>query len=291
MVMPVLDSLRRSYPGLDPKVFGESGYTIIRGLFEVEEIERLRVQVAETFAEMEQRGRVGTDPGIEGTIRAMDGDLLSIPSLRHVLLDQRIVGAVGELLGGEPVYFGDSSVRMGANGMRAWHRDNVNRRKWRWGPDWHGSYPLLRCGLYMQDHAVHSGGLALRPRSHDDMYRLPTLPKLVESKAGDLIVWNLRTLHCGEVVRLRGASKLPLHPRLQTRLPASLRMPEDRERIVMFMGFAREDPHLEHYLAYLKTRDYMQGAWANSRFGSEVWSEAESAGLRMLRPVSAYGAA
>ncbi len=189
------------------------------------------------------------------------------------------------------MYFGDSSVRFGANGQRAWHRDNVNRRKWRGGPDWHGRYPLLRCGLYLQDHAHHSGGLALRPRSNDAGRPLPTFAKLVDTKAGDLVVWNLRTLHCGEVVRMRGLPMLPLHPKVQSLLPAGLRVPDDKQRIVLFMGFALADPHLEHYLAYLRTRDYMLAAWEKSRFPPEAWAEAEAAGLRMLRPVPAYGTA
>lgn len=284
-----MDHQRRSFPGLDPRAVHERGYTIVRDLFEAEEVERLRRQVLETFAEMKQRGRVGTDPGREGTIKSLNGDLLSIPSLRHVLLEPRILRVVSELLGGEPVYFGDSSVRVGANGARAWHRDNVDRRKWRWGPDWRGSYPLLRCGLYLQDHAFHSGGLALRPRSNDTKHPLPTLGKLVDSKAGDLVVWNLRTLHSGEVVRMRGLPALPLNPRLQSRLPVRLRVPDDGARIVLFMGFALPHRHLENYLAYLRTRDYMQGAWSHSRFGQEVWDEAERAGLHMLRPVPAYG--
>ncbi|HEY7829986.1 MAG TPA: phytanoyl-CoA dioxygenase family protein [Solirubrobacteraceae bacterium] len=287
--MAVLDLQSKSLPGLDPAAFHERGYTLVRGLFEAEEVERLRSRVTETFAEMEQQGRVGGDSATEGTIKGMDGDLLSIPSLRDVLLDPRILKTVGELLGGAPVYFGDSSVRIGVNGMRAWHRDNVDRRKWRWGPDWHGSYPLLRCGLYLQDHSRHSGGLALRPRSHDAKYLLPTLPKLVGSKAGDLVVWNLRTLHSGEVVRMRGLPTLPLSPRLQSRLPTRMRVPYEKERIVLFMGFALPDRHLDNYLAYLKTRDYMRGSWSHSRFGPEVWEQAEKAGLRMLRPLPAYG--
>jgi Phytanoyl-CoA dioxygenase (PhyH) len=279
----------KSLPGLDPEAFAKRGYTIVRGLFDASEAEELRKLVSETFIELEQQGRVGADPGDEGTIKGVGGDLLSIPSLRHVLLDPRILRVAGELLGGEPVYFGDSSVRVGANGKRAWHRDNVNRRKWRRGPDWHGTYPLLRCGLYLQDHAHHSGGLALRPRSHDAARPLPTLAKLVDTKAGDLVAWNLRTLHSGEVVRMRGLPTLPLNPRVQSRLPPRLRVPDDRQRIVLFMGFALADRHLDNYLTYLRTRDYMLAAWEKSRFPNEVWEEAEQAGLRMLRPVPAYG--
>jgi hypothetical protein len=287
-LMQAREQQSRSFQGLDPVLFRDRGYTVVRGLFEAAEVQQLRSQVIETFAEMERQGRVGTDPGRDGTIRGLESDLLSIPSLRHVLLDPRILHAVGELLGGEPVYFGDSSVRIGGSGARAWHRDNVNRARGR-GPDWRGSYPLLRCGLYLQDHALHSGGLALRPYSHESRRLLPTLPTHAASRAGELVAWNMRTVHTGEVVRLRGAPGLVLHPRVQSRLPTGLRVPEERDRIVLFMAFGLPSAHLDRYVGYLSAHHHMQRAWSGSRFGQKVWDEATRAGLHVLRPTPAYG--
>lgn len=280
----------RSLTHLDRKDFRARGYTVVRGLFAPEEIARLRVIAQDTIAQGEREGRVASGPGKEGTIRSGAGDLLSIPSLRHVLLDPRLLEVVGELLGCQPQYFGDSSFRIGKNGVRGWHRDNVNRRRWRGGPDWSDPYPLLRCGLYLQDQARHSGGLALRPHSNRPGLVRPTLPKLVDARAGDLVVWELRTVHSGEAVRLRGLPDLPLHPRLQTLLPQGARLPDDGERIVFFMTFAGPGAHLDHYIEYLESRDYMQGAWAGSRFGPEVWEQARQAGLHVLQPIPAYGA-
>jgi Phytanoyl-CoA dioxygenase (PhyH) len=280
----------KSLPQFDPIAFWARGYAIVRGLFDLAEVWRLRAIAEEAISQAERAGRAGSDPGAEGTIRGGPGDLLSIPSLRHVLLDPRVVGVARELLGGQPQYFGDSSVRIGKNGVRGWHRDNVNRRRWRGGPDWRDPYPLLRCGLYLQDQARHSGGLALRPGSNRLGRVRPTLPKLVDASAGDLVVWTLRTVHSGEAVRLRGLPGLPLHPRLQTLLPQRLRLPDDGERIVLFMTFARTGALLDHYLEYLKSRDYMRTAWAASQFEPETWMQAEQAGLHVLRPIPAYGA-
>jgi hypothetical protein len=280
-----------SPPVVDPATFRERGYTVVRGLFSAEEVKRLRAIALETAAEAEREGRLATQTGKEGTTRARGGDLLSMPSLRHVLLDPRVVGVMSQLIGGEPVYFGDSSFRVGKCGLRGWHRDNVNRRRWRKGPDWSDPYPLLRCGLYLQDSARHSGGLALRPGSSRLGAIRPTLPKLVDNHPGDLIVWTLRTVHSAEVVRLRGLPGLPLHPRLQTWLPPSLRAAEDGERIVLFMTFGGAGEQLDYYIDYLKQREDMKGSWACSRFGPEVWAQAEQAGLRVLQPVPEYGSA
>jgi hypothetical protein len=282
--------LTRSLPGLDRSALRERGYTVVRQLLDAAEVGSLRERALEAVADAERQGRVGVEQGGEGTIRGCKGDLLGNPFLRQVLLDPRVLEVVGELLGGEPVYFGDSNFRVGRNGNRGWHRDNVDSARWRGGPDWHDPYPLLRCGLYLQDQARHSGGLALRPRSNRPGRLLPTLPRLVDARAGDLVAWDLRTVHSGEAVRMRGLPSLPLNPRLQTRLPEGIRVPEDGERIVMFMTFALAGPHLDNYIAYLKTRDYMLESWSSSRFGPEVWAEAERAGLQMLRPLPAYGA-
>jgi hypothetical protein len=298
--MSDLDHQIRSSPAIDPAAFREQGYTIVRQLLKPDEVTRLRATAREVIEQ--EPADLLRDLSREGTSLVGETDLLCNPSLRHVLLDRRLLRVVEELLGGKPLYFGDSSVRVGKGGIRGWHRDNVNRRR-TWhrddinrlrigrGPDWHDEpYPLLRCGIYLQDQSGHSGGLALRPGSNRRGRLLPTLPKLVDAGAGDLIVWDLRTVHSGEVVRLRGLPDLPLHPRLQTRLPESLRIPDDGERIVLFMTFALEGSHLDYYLRYLKSRDYALKTWSASRFGPEVWAEAESAGLHVFAPVPEYGA-
>jgi hypothetical protein len=277
-----------SVPRVDRVAFRRRGYTVIERLFSVDEVERLRKVALDTLAERTREGRASADPGIEGTIRGPGGDLLSIPSIRGVLLDPRVLQVARELLGGAPHYFGDSSLRVGKNGVRGWHRDNVNRRRWRGGPDWHDPYPLLRCGLYMQDQAHFSGGLALRPHSNRSRRLTPTIGKLVRARAGDLVVWDLRTVHSGEVVRMRGLSRLALHPRLQTALPDVLRVPEERERVVMFMTFALPSEHLDRYVAYLQTRDYMREAWAGARVTAQVWDQAQDAGLSVFRSIPEY---
>lgn len=278
-----------SHPGASRTRLSREGYTVVADLLGGGEVERLRETAVKTIAELETQGLTTTERGQDGTLRASTCDLLSIPSLRHVLLDARLLGVIEQLLGGRPCYFGDSSVRVGKTGARAWHRDNVDRVRWRGGPDWADPYPLLRCGLYLQDQARHSGGLALRPCSNRPERRLPTLPRLVRAKAGDLVAWDLRTVHSGEVVRARGLPWLALNPRLQTLLPQAMRVPDDRDRIVMFMTFGLAGSHLDNYLAYLKTRDYMRDSWINSRFGREAWDEAENAGLTVLHPTPEYG--
>jgi hypothetical protein len=297
--MPDTQPHPQAFAGVDRDAFRKRGYVLARQVLDVQEVQRLRSLAKEAVAEGEREGRISPTRGREGTL-CNGGDLLGIPTLRHILLDPRVLGIVRELLGGEVVYFGDSNLRIGKNGERGWHRDNVDRRRYwhldsgsgrRWGsgPDWEGEYPILRCALYLQDQARYSGGLALRPCSNRSGFLRPTLPMLVDAHIGDLVAWELKTVHSAEVARLRWLRGFPLHPRVQTWLPQSMRVPEQTSRTVLFMTFARPGPHLDRYLDYLKSRDYMEAQWASSRFGLEALGEAERSGLRVIKPVPTYG--
>jgi phytanoyl-CoA dioxygenase PhyH len=285
----VIDRLPNSFPGVDRDEFRARGYTVVKRLFELEEIEALRGDAARAMTSLESTGLAVSDPGPEGVARYGRCDVLSIPEVRHVLLDRRLIAVIEELLGDRPTYFGESVLRIGKHGGRAWHRDNVDRTKRLGGLDWHDPYRILRCGLYMQDQTHHSGGLAVRPRSNRPGAQIRSLPVFVEAEPGDLVVWDLRTVHSGEVVRLRLAPKVPLHPSLQTRLPQRLRLGDARERMVLFMSFGLRGPHLDHYLDYLNTREQNREIWETSRFGPEVWEQAADAGLDVLGVTPEYG--
>jgi hypothetical protein len=283
------DTRPTAFPGVDHDQFHARGYTVVKRLFEPAETEMLRMDATAAMEAAERNGLAVNDPGPEGVARYARCDVLSLPEVRHVLLDRRLIAVIGELLGGRPTYFGESVLRIGTHGGRAWHRDNADRSKRLGGLDWHEPYRILRCGVYMQDQAHHSGGLAVRPRSNRPGLRLRSLPVFVEAEPGDLIVWDLRTVHSGEVIRLRHAPKVPLHPWLQSHLPASLRLDDAGERMVMFMSFGLRGPHLDHYIEYLMTRDQNREIWATSRFGPEVWEQAAEAGLDLLGVTPEYG--
>src|SRR3954462_4462530 len=92
------------------------------------------------------------------------GDILSKDELRYTVLDDRILHLVKTVLGGNPVYWGDSNYHFGV-GFRGFHRDNVDRTDMT-APDWDGDYPIVRLAIYLQDHKNYSGGLKIRVGSH-----------------------------------------------------------------------------------------------------------------------------
>jgi hypothetical protein len=277
--------------GLDLETFHRKGYALARRVFERDEAEAIRQQVVDQIEALEAKGEAVVDEGDAGRALHPPADMLTYEPLRRILLDPRLVGVVADALGGTPAYWGESSVVVGAfGGARAWHTDAYET------PVTTGrDYPMVRCGLYLQDIEHFSGGLAVRPRSH--VRRLKKVPlafhpspvDLVDSEPGDLVIWDMRIIHAGEVVRFRPLPGLGLPLSLQGRLPAGLRLAEERRRVVMFPTFGLPGADLESYLAYQRTRDWMLKIWNASSFPGTVWDEAEKAGLKLVSPVAGWG--
>jgi hypothetical protein len=179
--------------------FATDGFVVVRKVFSAEEIDEMRRQVQRQVEADRAEGRFEDSFFRYMGVKSGKGDLLSKIHLRGILLDERILEIARSLLPPKPlVYFGESTYQLGSSG-RYFHRDNVDRSKAE-GPDWRGEYTLLRLGIYLQDHRRHSGGLKVRNGSHlHDGGR----PCLVDSEVGDVVVWNMRTLHSGNAVRLR----------------------------------------------------------------------------------------
>lgn len=277
---------------VDADAFSRDGYTVVRNVFSAEEIGDLRRR---TFAQVDldrSQGRLYTHPYLP--FKYGKGDLLSKPLLQDVILDDRIIGIARQLLPRGPlVYFGDSVYNIGM-GARGFHRDNIDQGNMA-GPDWNGPYTLLRLGIYLQDHRYRSGGLRIKVGSH---LRESGQPILVDSEVGDVVVWNMRTLHSGNAVRLRfwpSFGHLPTVRNLRRfkigegDIPMWLQLPQD-ERIALFMSFGVESAHLDRYInEYLSKADEPRERMKISRFGDEVWQSAERKHLKILRLHPDYG--
>jgi hypothetical protein len=244
---------------------------------------------------------------------ALPGDLTSHPRLCGIPVDERLVTVARALLGAPPVHFRDSAVGIGGS-LRGWHKDNRNSDRYAPdGEDWQGDYPLVRMGIYCEDHARHSGGLAVRRGSH----RLSDAPRVrvartfwgavrrvrngphvrelatgmlhagrpvhVASRAGDLVAWNMRITHQGHTVRPRGLPGLKLPPVFENRLPAALQRPEECERVAIFLSYGAPSHHTDRFVEWLKERDYFAPRTRDRPMCEEV-AAAVPAGLTLLDP-------
>lgn len=250
--------------------YRQHGLALQSSVFTLSEIHQLRQLVRLQLRLDDKRLRdvpvtgfkVGFQDTHSPTVHAYS-DLATKPYLRWLITEPRILNMARSCLGPGPlIYFGDSGYQVGQGGY-GWHRDNIDRQHAE-GPDWEGDYPLIRVGLYLQDHSWHSGGLKVQVGSHRAESGKPVM---VDTEAGDLVAWNLRILHSGNAVRLRGFSKWAIQPHRHLRkgqlgeraIPLWLRRPEAQERMALFLTYGQPGTHLDRYLEhYFRRPDVRQ---------------------------------
>lgn len=220
--------------------FEQQGYLIVRNVFTPAEVEQLRQAAYDHRDRQQARGLVAQVK----QAASVKGDLLSKDGLGWIIYDSRIVAIATELLGDKPVYFSDSTYQIGT-GTRGFHRDNIDRYVFGQGADWDGPYPLIRFGVYLQDHDSFSGGIRFKAGSHRSADGADVF---ADTRAGDIVVWNMRTLHSGNARRLKGLGNLPLHVGLENRLPDFLFREQQGERVSLFFSYGLEGKHLDRYL-------------------------------------------
>lgn len=256
-------------------VYERDGFTIVKGVFSLEEVLAMRKACAEVFAET--GGKIG--------------ELATYPQLRRVLLDDRVIAIARAALGKAVVYFGDSNFYANSRFDRHIHNDARGDAE---DPST-SDYPILRMGIYLQDHAFHSNGLKVRPRSHKSVFwnvrnglrlvgiggkRLspgafrPRWFYNVPTEPGDLVFWNLRTHHAGHALRLRGLDGFALPPAVEGLVPARMARPMAKERYAIFMSWGRESAALSAYVKSLAYLPGYQGVWQRSSFDAQVVRDA-----------------
>jgi hypothetical protein len=217
---------------------------------------------------------------IEGKKKNPKGDLFQDENLWKVLMDDRILKIVKQVMGENPVYFGDSNISFDVSD-NGFHKDNVDRFNPE-GGDWKGPYTIIRMGIYLQDHTQHSGGITLREKSH----KVPGVGhgKIlnVRSAEGDVLSWFLTTTHSANAHVLNFAPNWHLHPRLVRRIPKFLVQPKIRPRIALFFSWAVNDDKLQRFTEYLKTREYGVERWRNSVYPADRIEAAKQKGVTVL---------
>lgn len=249
---------------VDREAFDRDGYLVFSGLFAPDEV-----------AEMRRLAVAG---------RAHAGDMLSHPLLGGFALDDRVLSIAKSLVGSPLVYFGEGGCNFQQDPPMRFHKDNVDRYDPD-GPDWRGGFSLIRMGLYLQDHLRHSGGLAVQPGSHRIASRRAGPQRYLGPGAGDLVVWDMRITHRGRASLFRWP-RLPVPARIDRGLPRFLRAGSDGERIVLFVSFGGDDPHLARYLTYARTRQWGVDKWSRVEHSPELVARAREKGV-VVRDVKA----
>jgi Phytanoyl-CoA dioxygenase (PhyH) len=269
-----------------PQQFKEEGYVLKPSVFTPSEIHTFRKRVYEQYAIDEAAGLTFQLTNTSSKARYAKGCLLSKQLLREILLDDRILAFAREILGTEHiVYFGDSSYQIGT-GLRGFHRDCLDR-EYNSGKDWESDYTLIRVGLYLQDHSNFSGGLKVKPGTHEKKDG-PSV--FVNNKPGDVVAWSLKLLHSGNAVKLKMLPTLCIdNQSIEKRIPNFLKKEEDQERISLFMTFAAPGGHVERYIEeYEKKRADTVAHLKASHYDSPTlqWAKNKGVEVQVIFPES-----
>jgi hypothetical protein len=265
---------------IDVQKFWEQGYLILKNVFSVAQVESFRQAIDNQLIIDRKKGLVTENAGVTYA----SGDLLSKELLREIFLDKQIIKAVTDVLGDTPIYFGDSSYQVGHT-SGGYHRDNVDRNFGE-GQDWQGRYDIVRLGIYFQDHKYHSAGLKIKRGTHNIANGRSYI---VESEVGDVIIWNMRILHSGHAVRLKGLRTLPIDYG-ERYIPKFLQIPEERTRKAMFFAFGLLGKDFDHYKNdYMLKRDSVIEHLRNSQFDKESQKLANRGDFKLVKIIPEYG--
>ena len=239
------------------EVFWRDGFIVVRDLLPSSEAEAFR-----------------QDALLDPTNR----DLLCHPSLRKLLLNDRLLEVIKSLIGPKLVYFGDSSINIGDTDA-GFHKDNPDKDDPE-APDWQSKYPLVRFGIYAQNHMRKPNGLDLRQGSHEHCSTTVGKHVYADTRIGDAVIWNLRTSHSGSGMTVSGR---PIDPdsvvgKVLRRLPV-LRDKPAVKRVAFFGTFGAPGAHLDRYVEYLRTRQYKVDGWKRSHYEESAIAEANDQGI------------
>jgi len=240
----------------------KEGYVVVPNVFSSEELDDIAIRV-ESSAKKNIQASLANDES--NTIKILKNskkedfiaisELLSRPELEKydwIILNDRIVKILQELIQEPFCYFGESSAQIG-EGVRGFHSDNVSRYNGD-HDDWKSNYDVFRVGIYTQDTKSYSGGLQVRKRSHLVPSRWAGRPINLRVKKGDIIIWKLTLTHSGNTLLPRLFPGFPyLLPRLTSMMPRSLFRPYQKSRLAIFMSFgALNSQHTKNYINQIK---------------------------------------
>ena len=254
---------------IDKNKFEKEGFLLIKNVLTDDEVKLLRETAYQTVAEDEKTGTLFMHRFAKNHL----GCLSNIPTFKALILNAKVLKIAETLLEERPVFFGDSIFEIGI-GSRGFHKDTSERKNQN-HPDWNEAYPIFRIAFYLEDHDHFSGGLKVRVGSNKTVKTNVGKAHIIPSKAGDAVVFSLRTSHAGNAVRLKLAPNISLHNSIEKRVPKFLRLPEQKERVSIFLTYGLRSGALDRYMNFMRNHTIYQRRIEESKYAPELVQELE----------------
>lgn len=241
--------------------FKREGYIVIPGVLSSEEVAHMRKRVMAIFEAGEwKKSAYNTD-------RILSDVYQTFPEFIDISLKPAVLDAIRSLAGDNPVLMPETAIHH--KFYSTWHKDTSTLE--RAGHNFHNDERclLLQSGFYMQDNDEFGGGLTIMPGSHNykDYYYVknaktfltrifnkltgkkvplnfePNPYKLsiydVPSKAGDLVIFNMKANHCATFPKKGTIAEVP--PSIS--------------KIAFFNAFAANNETSKEYLEFILNRN------------------------------------
>ncbi len=242
----------------------EKGYIVFKSFYSKDRIRELRpklIQIANT-----------------------EKEILYHEIVQELILNDDLISKIKNLLNCDKlIYYSDSNIVNKPNALKTKNGFHNDARFEDENILYEEEYPILRFALYFEDYKKFSGGLKIKEKSHKyfcfnfraikenliklfkilftkTRYKINSL-KLgkninMELEEGDIIIWNLRTHHCGVSRRLKLFPKWCLQPFFEKLLPLSFFLPTQykNDRCSIFCTFAKNDLTNKNIFNYVKNK-------------------------------------
>jgi hypothetical protein len=177
------------------------GYAVVRDVFTAGEIASLRGIVDRHFAAGKGVGRV------VGYVQP--NAAIAVPDLAWLWGQDKVVALLRRALNTEDIVFtGHCDVHRDARFR--WHKDSGPRAGDYFNGDYFGADDcrVYKLGIYLEDHVGGDCGLKVSPASHRSPAMSAQPPVSLDTRAGDVVLFDVRLSHCGQVPDLveRGLS-------------------------------------------------------------------------------------
>ena len=250
----------------------KDGFVVIKSFFKKEHIQALRPKMIE-FAE---------------THKKKDNEILLNENVRELLLNKDLFRIIREILNSKNIlYFSDSSVVNHQNPFESTNGFHHDARGEDLETPYDDEYPVIRLGIYFENYKDFSGGLKIKRKSHkyfcfnfrrifgslNNLFKILftkkryKLSSLILAKSlnldleeGDIVIWNLKTHHCGTSRRLKLFPNYCLQPNLEKLLPSFFYLPTQysKNRCSIFATYAKNDLSNKNLLGYLKIKTHKE---------------------------------
>lgn len=174
------------------QMINSDGFVLIRDVFSGEEIKRLRKTVKTYFR---NKGLLANS-GITQSNAAVE-----VPDVNWVFYHPKILAVMRQLLGQESIMF-TSHCDVHCRTLSAWHKDDgmgVMEGGYFGFPSYdQEDCKVYKVALYLQDHDNNTGGLTVRKGSHKFSEIHQGEEVYLKTKAGDIVVFDVRLSHTGQ---------------------------------------------------------------------------------------------